>query len=438
MVRGQNSLPVRHILAIALVACAPVTFGLCAPQSGDNSPDKPGLQETALNSHTAVSGGSSGSKGPSSPYSLTPQQCQCQAAANSTIANLLDRERAEPNRKQGLCSRLKNHGSDSAAALRQEILTDTACEVRNQTASSALEAYFRLAETEAKSEQAEKAAIVLADAVARVKNMKARGVKTPAELDTFERKEIDLRSDTAQLRLAQNRLQHDLKALLGAPANAPANLIRCDLNMNAYVAPQDSAAEVAKGLATRPELRMWRTLGQSLDAASLPVAQAALQAVNPLAGGALDKGARSGGAGLKALLERCKGQKDPGTVRQEVLIYECEREEQIASDIRRDVEQLAIQAEILILARLRAADRQRHADELIDRQAKGLGSFAETAEARLESLRARGTVVEAAATLLIYKAKLQQDQGLLAAECCPDCGDACPTCAGSIPCATAP
>jgi hypothetical protein len=351
---------------------------------------------------------------------------------------LLDRERAEASSKKGLCSKIKNRGNDSATALKQEILTDTACEVRNQAASSALEAYFRLAETEAKSEQAERAAIVLADAVARVRRMKAGGVKTPPELDTFERKEIDLKSDTAQLRLAQNRLQHDLKALLGPPANAPANLIRPALDMDAYVAAEDSAAEVAKGLANRPELRMWRALGQRLDAASLPVAQAALQAVNPLAGGALDKGASSGSAGLKTLLARCKGHTDPGTVRQQILIYQCEREEQIASDIRRDVQQLAIQTEILILARLRAADRQRHADELIERQAKGLGSFAEAAEARLESLKSRGTVVEAAATLLIYKAKLRQDQGLLAAECCPECADACPTCAGSTPCATAP
>jgi outer membrane protein TolC len=351
---------------------------------------------------------------------------------------LLDHERAEPDRKQGLYAKLKNHGSTQATTLKQEILTDTACEVRNKTASSALEAYFRLAETEARSELAEKSAVVLADAVARVRQLKAQGVKTPPELDTFEYKEIDLKSDTAQLRLAQIRLQHDLKELLGQPANAPANLIQPVLDMDSYVAPGESAAEVAKGLATRPELRMWRTLGQSLDAASLPVAQSALQAVNPLAGGALDKGARSGHAGLKAVLELCKGHADAETVRQEILAYESEREEQIASDIRRDVRQLAIQTEILILARRRVADRQRHVQDLTDRQARGLSSFADTAEARLEFLRARGTVVEAAATLLIYKVKLRQDQGLLAAECCPGCEAACPNAAGSIPCATAP
>jgi hypothetical protein len=351
---------------------------------------------------------------------------------------LLDRERAEPDRKQGLYARLKNHGSARASALKHEILADTACEVRNQTASSALEAYFRLAETEARSELAEKAAAVLADAVARGRQLKAQGLQTPPQLDTLERKEIDLKSDTAQLRLAQTRLQHDLKALLGPPANAPAHLIRPVLDMDAYVAPGDSTAEVAKGLATRPELRMWRTLGQSLDAASLPVAQAALQAINPLAGGALDKGARSGGAGLKAVLELCKGQADPETFRQEILAYESEREEQIASAIRRDVRLLAIQTEILILARRRAADRERRVKELTEQQAKGLKSFADTAEARLEFLQARGTVVEAAATLLIYKVKLRQDQGLLAAECCPGCEAACPTADGSRPGTTAP
>jgi outer membrane protein TolC len=351
---------------------------------------------------------------------------------------LLDQEREKPERKQGLYSKLKNHGSSPATALKQEILADTASEVRNKTASSALEAYFRLAETEARSELAEKASVVLADAVARGRKLKAQGVKTPPELDTLERKEIDLKSDTAQLRLAQARLQHDLKALLGSPANAPTNLIKPVLDMDDYVAPGDSAAEVAKGLASRPELQLWRTLGQSLDATTLPVAQAALQAVNPLAGGALDKGARSGGAGLKTVLEMCKGQADAEAVRQQILTYEAEREQQIASDIRRDVRQIAIQTEILILARRRAADNQRRVEELTEKQAKGLSSFADTAEARLEWLKARGTVVEAAATLLIYKVKLRQDQGLLVAECNTGSAAACPSAAGSIPCTTAP
>jgi hypothetical protein len=351
---------------------------------------------------------------------------------------LLDRERAEPERKHGLYSRLKNHGSAGATALKQEILADAACEIRNKMASSALEAYFRLAETEARSELAEKAAPVLADAVARGRQLKAKGVQTPPAVDTLERKEIDLKSDRAQLRLAQARLQHDLKLLLGPPANAPANLIRPVLDMDDYVPPGDSAAEVAKGLATRPELRMWRTLGQSLDAASLPIAQSALQTVNPLAGGALDKGSRSGSTGLKAVVELCKGQADAETVRQQILTYQSEREEQIASDIRRDVQLLAIQTEILILARRRAADSKRRVEELTEREARGLGSFADTAEARLEWLRDRGTVVEAAATLLIYKVKVREDQGLLAAECCPGCEAAGSTAAGNIPCTTAP
>ena len=151
----------------------------------------------------------------------------------------------------------------------------------------------------------------------------------------------------------------------------------------------------------------------------------------------MDKGAR-GGACLGAVLALCKGQGDVETVRQEILAYEAEREQQIASDIRRDVQQLAIQTEILILARRRAADNQRRVEELAEQQARGLSSFADTAQARLEFLKARSQVVEAEVTLLIYKVKLKQDQGLLAAECCPGCEPACPTPAGNIPCTTTP
>ena len=141
---------------------------------------------------------------------------------------------------------------------------------------------------------------------------------------------------------------------------------------------------------------------------------------------------------MKTVLEMCKGQADAEAVRQQILTYEAEREQQIASDIRRDVRQIAIQTEILILARRRAADNQRRVEELSEKQAKGISSFADVAEARLEWLKARGTVVEAAATLLIYKVKLREDQGLLVAECSTGSEAACPSAAGSIPGTTAP
>jgi hypothetical protein len=438
MASARNRLPISYFLRIALLAGAPVSVGLCDSLPEKVSVDKPGPQEAALNARANVDGVPGNSPDPSSPYPLTPQQCQRQAVANSTIANLLDREREDLDRKQGAHFMFLNHKSTQATTLKDEILTDAANEVRNQTASGALEAYFRLAETEARSELAEKAAFVIADAVARGRKLKDQGFKTPPELDTLERKEIDLKSDTAQLRLAQTRLQHDLKALLGPPANSPPHLIRPVLDMHDYVPPGEISAEVANGLAYRPELRMWRTLGQSLDAASLPVAQSALQTVNPLAGSAPGKGASSGGIGLKALLAMCKGQADADAVRQEILIYEASREQQIASDIRRDVRLIAIQTEILVLARRRAADNLRRVEELTEQQAKGLTTFADTAKAQLDFLQARGTVVEAVATLFIYQVKLRQDQGLLTCECYPGSEAVGPTPSGSIPGTTAP
>jgi hypothetical protein len=48
---------------------------------------------------------------PSTPYPLTPQQYQFLAAANASIANVLDHEGEEKEGKQGAHVKLKNHGS---------------------------------------------------------------------------------------------------------------------------------------------------------------------------------------------------------------------------------------------------------------------------------------------------------------------------------------
>ena len=141
---------------------------------------------------------------------------------------------------------------------------------------------------------------------------------------------------------------------------------------------------------------------------------------------------------MRAVLERCKGGADAEAVRQQILAYGAEREQQIASDIHRDVRLLAIQTEVLKLNRRRAADAQKRVEEAAEREAKGLASFADTAQARLEFLRVRNDMAEAAATLLIYQVKLREDQGLLAFECYAGPEAACPTAAGSTPGTTPP
>src|SRR5439155_3169671 len=98
--------------------------------------------------------------------------------------------------------------------LKLAILYFSELEARNRTAGYALDLYYRLAESEAKSDLLDKAAAELAAGVQHSRDLMQQGFKLPVELTTLQRQEIDARADRIKLAAGIVELNGRLKGLI--------------------------------------------------------------------------------------------------------------------------------------------------------------------------------------------------------------------------------
>lgn len=344
---------------------------------------------------------------------------------------MLEREAEGVRRQAAQGPSWKSQERSRVACLKAGILHDSAREVRNQTAGLALEAYYSLAETEARRELVQIALVTVSDSAKRLKELKMKGAKPPAELEAIERKQVELLSDLKQLELGEVRLQFQLGRLLGLDQEPQRYEVRPVLDASDLTPPGVLEAEVARGLACRPELAMWRSLNPLLDAKTLPSAIQVLRTVNPLAG--MDTPSPTHLVKLHLL---CKQDEDLSTSRDQIAQYSAERERAIAGDIQADVTTVQFRMELLALAHQRAADWQARVEELEEKETKGVTSSTETAAARLEWAHARGEVIREISAVARAVVKLKQDEGLLATDGCEappalNAGNTCAPCMGN-------
>jgi hypothetical protein len=348
------------------------------------------------------------------PYrALTPAQCQCLAASASSTANLLDREE-EAVARQARTGCLADHRASRQTALKRQVLSYSALELRNQSAAQALDLYFRLAEAEAKHEVLQAGLVEIGDALAKSRDLKSKGLKLPVEYDKLRRQQLDLQADRVRLRVHLGQLNEELVRSLGLEACPDDIRIWPAVQLPGPPGPAECDA-VAVGLDHRADLTLLRVVSRDLDASTMPVARQFLRSVNPLLRLAEQQPTLPVLAKLSLLL--CGDEAELGTRRAQLEQLRAEREKAVSQDIRQDVRALAAQEELVALARERARSWQERSRELDEQRAQGLSSFAEAAAAKLEWLRARGDVIEQGAARERLLVKLQRDQGVLAPEC---------------------
>jgi hypothetical protein len=355
---------------------------------------------------------------------LTEPQCQCQAAANSTIANLLERERQAI--LEQTTSRRK-HQEDRAALLKDAVLYFSGLEDRNRSAALALEVYFRLVEAEVRADLVEESLRQMEDTLARSRDLRSKGLKLPVDYETLLRQQADLRSNHAELRLGIEQLNSELARLLGMERLPgtwdywPAG------DFSVTTVTLDAEQAVAVGLAQRPQLVLLRLVSQELDAETLPVVRQMFQSINGLLGMAQRVPRCPALAKLVALLPCTEGEAvELAARRQQVEQFRRDREKAVANEIRLAVHTLRMRTQVAALARDQALSRQRDVREVEERSARGLASFADVTTAKLEWLRARGELIEEVRAWHVARIELKEAQGLLVQEC--GYGPLCETC----------
>jgi outer membrane protein TolC len=87
-----------------------------------------------------------------------------------------------------------------------------------------------------------------------------------------------------------------------------------------------------------------------------------------------------------------------------------ERERTVAGEVRQAAHDLNAHRRLAEIARRQAASWKAKVEDLENRGAKGLASFAEIASARLEWLKARGDVVAESVAVHVAEVKIRQAQ----------------------------
>jgi hypothetical protein len=355
---------------------------------------------------------------------LRAVDCQCLAVIHSSVGNLLARERAglanghRCGEKSSLSFLFPRQCDQSVTELKTAILAYSEQESRNRSAGDALDLYYRLAESEAKSDLLDHAAADLADAVQRSRDFLQQGFKLPVELTTLQRQEIDARADRIKLAAAIVELNGRLKGMIGQQDLPPEEHLWPAGEFDVVFNPLDVDAAVQIALRRRAELNLLRTLILDLDAKTLPVIRDFLTGLNALLGEQA-KHSTPPGRMYDVTKNLLTGQASERSVRkgqlQQLLT---DRERAVAAEVRQAAAESHAKAQLLVLGRERVATantRQRDAEE---KAQSGGGSFLEVLNAKLEAYKARAQLVEDLMGWHAARARLRQAQGLLVLECC--------------------
>ncbi len=337
---------------------------------------------------------------------LSESQCQCLAAANSTLGNLLATEQAT----SGEQSAGRRDRDAVARSLLGNLLALRAVEERNRSAAAALELHYRLAGAWFGRDQLDRSLEEVRRGLRDFRQAKATGLSVPGDETRLQIQEIDLVDRKVQLDAAIVQLDGQLCRLIGVERDDRQPL-QPTAEWTVAASPTDADAAVAEGLRSRPDLIMLCLLSQELNGQTLPAVRSALGRLDPLVGGL------SQGVCCLSLRRVCDCAELQGRETQLARLQESQRraaDEEIrgaAAELEKRLRQVGLAKD--------TADRcQSELRRLREkRAAAGKVQASEVSAAQLEVFRAESDALQAVVEWKIAAAKLKESQGLLALEC---------------------
>jgi hypothetical protein len=322
------------------------------------------------------------------------------------------REEKDPKNCQG--------GESPEAQLQHTILHYMALEDRNRAGAEALGKYYLLGAAEGGLDLVRKSLATADSVLAKVRNLKARGLEVPLDEAKFYGEQLELQAQSVRLNLSIERFNSELRVALDfCPSDAEWRFWPADA-FQIGDEPISPAAAVATGLANRPELILLGLLENELSSDNQAAAEQLLRAIN----GALAMTKSPPLCPklhmlLSKLCAPCDDTRELRIRQAQLHEYHAYREREVVEQIGQAVRTIQAQMEIVVLARHLAKSWEAKFREAQDKEKKGVGSFAETSDAEGEWLKARRKIVEETAHLQEARVLLHQAQGILPAECIP-------------------
>lgn len=342
---------------------------------------------------------------PTHPYvALSAAECQCLAARNSMLGNLLDEE------KNAVCCDDVKHCSQASHHALQRIKDAAAREARNKSAGDALKLYFGLAEVEAGLDALDDTAAVIDDVLAKAAEIKRNELQVPFDRTEFERQRLAIDSQRAELEAKRATMNAQLYSLLGVTTQPDAYFWPTEA-LRPTTAPPNVENEIAYAMSARPEL--------------VALNQLAADGTTPADVIAELLGNTHGLLGIKAKLATLKLHKslsggsdcEPCTRQNQLAQLYTARREQIAGDVRAAVVTLESRRRQAALAEKQVASWDVRLSQLEELRTTGEASFVDLALARIKRIEAQQSLVSAVAAWKRAEVELHQHEGALEAEC---------------------
>ncbi len=351
---------------------------------------------------------------------LLPEETESLAATNSKLADLTDLER------QAVAQAAGNHRKTARlSSLQQQLLCLRAIHERNQSASQALQAFYKLAEVRENTLSLESSLTQLTRMREDLRQAKEQGVKIAADATALVRKQLELQDQQQQLELADAQLSEQLRGLLGLSPGEPIRLVP-QPNLTLHAEPIDAESAISLGMQTRADLAALRLLLSELDAQTLPAARSSLSQADPGLGvpapslGILHKLFRGSTAACELEIRRAQ--------LSELLET---REQQVTSEIRLAVREIETRLKQAALATETLASWQQRLGDLKALREVGSATPVDIQQVQFEVTAAEVALLKQVIAVRLAEVKLKEAQGLLAAECGYDIGacladDCCP------------
>lgn len=341
---------------------------------------------------------------------LSAADCQCRAVERSAIGELLARER----RVQSSAVACRP-GCLGDWRLNETLLAAAERDARNRAAATALEVFYKLAEAEGRVDLTDRALAEATAALDRIETVRAEGISAPLDDTNLVRRRLELAAQRIELAGGIERANEALRSLLAVNLAAGERLWPAD-DWTVTPPRYDVDFEVQRGLEHSAELRMSRALQTSLSPATLETARAALGKIEGLAG--LSPSAAPlldffrGAIGRSTTADR-----ESSARRRQVAAYAEVREAELAGEIRQRIAAVEQAARLIAMARDERSAWSSRIAELEAQAETGQSTFADIAQARLESLAAEDRVLVRTIAWKQSQVQLKTAQGLLVAEC---------------------
>jgi len=340
---------------------------------------------------------------------LDASACQCNAATNANLANLVELERHwakvligcdTKNVRKNLC-------------LDCDLLALHAYYLRNSSAASALEAFYQLAGLEAQEHFLTQGIEEAERTLSRVDNLKDQGLALPDAVDrtSIASKLSELRDQKLQLEFLRIQLNGQLQKLVGCPLDEH-TFYWPQVDWEPDFSPLDVEVELADGLSTRSDLRGLALVMCNLEKSTLPIARGVLKFADSTLGTVepID--------GLRHTL-RCHGcyeQEVPVRCRQLSMFY-AETEKLATGEIKSAVYKVNLQRQRAVVAKQKVEELRSRLDELEKMRDVNDVTIFEISNLRGRLYEGEANLVTQLVSLKLAEVSLHKSQGFLALEC---------------------